>query len=146
VKLPVAHVEGDHVLGAAGEQAVGEAPGRGAHVQAAAPGGVDPEGVERVLELHPRARRVRGSLAQRHPDVLRDELAGLAGGLGDGAEPDVARHDGRRGARATLEVAALDEQSVEADPAHRGKRIRDRVDAPRPWPRSALTTRRGGSP
>ena len=55
VELPVADVDRDHPRSAALQQAVGEAAGRGADVEAVAPGDVEPERVERVLELDPAA-------------------------------------------------------------------------------------------
>ena len=59
VELAVADVERDHARRAALEQDVREAAGRGADVEAVAPGRVDPERVERVRELVAAARDVR---------------------------------------------------------------------------------------
>ena len=56
VELAVGDVERDHPGGAALQQAVGEAAGRGADVEAVEPGDVDAERVERVVELEPAAR------------------------------------------------------------------------------------------
>ena len=77
VELPVGDVERDHPVGAALQQAVGEPAGRGADVEAGAPGDVDPKRVEGVLELDPAARDVALRLGQRQLGVLGDELARL---------------------------------------------------------------------
>ena len=86
VDLAVGDVDRGDPGGAALQQAVGEAAGGGADVEAVAPGGVDPERLERVLQLDPAAgdvarprvddqRRLRlDQLArpQRHRPVLAD--------------------------------------------------------------------------
>ena len=59
VDLPVADVERDDARGAALQQHVGEAAGRGADVERLAPVDGDAEGVERVRELEPAAADVR---------------------------------------------------------------------------------------
>jgi len=51
LQLAVRDVDSDDVCSAVLEQAVGETAGRGARVQTAAAGGVEPEPAERVLEL-----------------------------------------------------------------------------------------------
>ena len=61
------------------QQAVGEAAGRGAHVEAAAARGVDPQRVERVAQLDPAARDVRRRRVDAELDVGLDQLAGLGG-------------------------------------------------------------------
>jgi hypothetical protein len=55
----VADIQRDHVDGAAAEQHVGEAPGRGADVEAVAAYDIDREGVQGVRELEPAAADVR---------------------------------------------------------------------------------------
>ena len=67
------------MLGAALQQAVGEAAGRGADVERAAPGDVEAERVERVGELHPAARDVRAAPLDVELDVVGHQLAGLVG-------------------------------------------------------------------
>ena len=85
--------------GAALEQAVREAAGRGADVERAAPGDPDAERVQGVGELHAAARDVR----RRRVDVELDrgvhELPGLLGAAPAGAEVDLAGQHGRGGAR-----------------------------------------------
>jgi hypothetical protein len=51
VELRPPDVERDHLGGAALEKDVGEAAGRGADVETASAGGIDAEGLERVVEL-----------------------------------------------------------------------------------------------
>ena len=62
VELAVGDVDRGDALGAALQQAVGEAAGRGADVEAVAPGDVDAERLERVLELDAAARDVARAL------------------------------------------------------------------------------------
>ena len=85
MQLPVADVERDHARGAALEQHVGEAAGRGADVEAVEPARVDPERVERVRELLAAARNVRRRRVDRELGVLVDLLA----------RPSVARGQAR---------------------------------------------------
>ena len=120
VQLAVGDVERDDVRGAALQQAVGEAAGRGADVQAAAPGGVDARRVERVGELDPAARDEARALVDGHLDVLGDDLARLGRALAAAAaQAHLAGHDRRRGAGARGEEPALGEQGVEAELGHR---------------------------
>ena len=51
MELAVTNVERDHPCGSALEQAVGEAAGRGAQVEAVLSGRIDAERVERLREL-----------------------------------------------------------------------------------------------
>ncbi len=52
-QLSSAHVESIDTARAALQEAVGEAPGGGAHIEADASGRVDPEGVQRAGQLLP---------------------------------------------------------------------------------------------
>ena len=118
---------------AALQQAVGEAAGRGADVEAPAPGGVDAGRLERVGELDPAARDEARALVDGELDVLGDELAGLGRALAvAAAQPHLAGHDRRRRAGARREEPALGEQRVEAELGHRTGRERYRwaVKAP----------------
>ena len=65
MQLAVADVEGDHARGAALEEDVGEAAGRGADVEAVEAGRIDAERVEPVRELLAAARDVRRRRARR---------------------------------------------------------------------------------
>jgi hypothetical protein len=80
VELAVAHVERVHPARAALEQDVGEAAGRGAHVQGDGARDVQPPGVERRRQLEPAAADV-GQRRPQHGDagVVGDGLAGLGG-------------------------------------------------------------------
>ena len=77
MELPVADVERDHARGAALEEDVGEAAGRGADVEAVAPGRVDAERVERVRELLAAARDEPRPALDVELGRLVDLLAGL---------------------------------------------------------------------
>ncbi len=81
VQLPVADVDRVNAPGAGLQEAVGEAPGRGADVdRLRAPGveAVGGEGLERAGELEPAARDVRVRIApQRERRLARNEGAGL---------------------------------------------------------------------
>jgi hypothetical protein len=109
---------------AAGEQSFAEAPGRGADVEADAPGGIAAELVERGRELDAATRhiRVRGLCAERGIDghFLR--------GLGDDGR--IGRHpsggDGGLCLRPALEQAALDEQAIDADAGSHGGAVSSR--------------------
>ena len=102
------------------QQAVREAAGRGADVEAAAAGGVEPERVERVAQLDAAARDVGRRRVDAELDVGRDELARLGGARVTRPEADLAGHHRRGGAGAGREQPALRQQGVEADPGHRG--------------------------
>ena len=89
---PVGDVDRDHARRAALEQAVGEATGRGADVEAARPLGRRARRLERGGELHPAARR--RTAAARRPDqlgVVSDQLARLARQRPVAADPHPAR-------------------------------------------------------
>ena len=78
-ELPVADVDGNHVRGAALEQAVGESAGRRADVDRRDPGDVEPEGIERAGELHSAARHVAWLLG----DLDESSSATACARLGD---------------------------------------------------------------
>ena len=107
MQLPVADVQRDHARGAALQQDVREPAGRGADVEAVAPGRVDPEGVERVRELLAAARdEPRAAL-----DLELRRLVHLLARLR--VPGDEASEHERLRLRAALREAALDEQDVQ---------------------------------
>ena len=78
VELAVADVDGHDLGGTRLQQAVGEAPGRRADVEAAPAGDFDlVELAQRPLELQPPARHVARPLADADADVLGHQHAGL---------------------------------------------------------------------
>jgi hypothetical protein len=95
------------VFGAALQQAVGEAAGRRADVQATAPRRIEAERRQRVGELQPATRDETRTLVDGDRDSRIDELAWLLRALAVGAEANLAGHDGRSGARARREQAAF---------------------------------------
>ena len=105
--------------GARLQQAVREAAGRGADVEAPTPRRVEPERVEGVAQLDAAARDVGRRRVDAELDVGLDELARLGGARVPGAEADLAGHHRGGGPRAGREQAALRQQGVEADPRHR---------------------------
>ena len=107
-ELPVADVDRDDPRGAALEQAVGEAAGRGAEVEAIEAGHVERDGVERVRELHPAARDERRRRLDRQLRALVDLRARLRVA---GDEPG---KDERLGLGTALREPALDEQDVQS--------------------------------
>ena len=106
MQLPVADVERDHARRAALQEDVGEPAGRRTDVEAVEAGDVEPERVERVRELVPRARDVR----RRRVDVQLDRLVELLAGLR--VTGDATGHDERLSLGARLGEPALDEQHV----------------------------------
>ena len=108
VKLAVADVERDHASGAALQETVGEAAGRGAEVEAVLPRGIDPERVERVRELLAAARDEPRRPLDVELGVVRDLRARL---LEAGHEPG---EDERLRLGAALGEPALHEQDVES--------------------------------
>ena len=118
VELAVGDVEGDDVRRARLQQAVREAAGRRADVEAAAPRRVEPESVQRVAQLDAAARDVGRRRVDAELDVGLDELARLGGARVARPEADMTGHDRRRGARAGRKQPALRQQGVEADPGH----------------------------
>src|SRR5207248_1389642 len=107
MKLAVADVEGDHAGGAALEQDVAEAARRGADVEAVPPGGIGPEGSERVRELDATPRDVRVARGDRELRGILNLLPGLR----------VPRHPPGEHERLRLGAAfrepALDQQHVD---------------------------------
>ena len=80
VQLAVGDVERDHRRRAALEQAVGEAAGGGAHVEArAGPAGSTPKASRALASLMPAARDELRPLGDLQVGVRRDQLARLAG-------------------------------------------------------------------
>ena len=75
MELPVADVDRDHARRAGLQQAVGEAARRRADVGAVASGDVDPERVERVLQLLPSPRDEARRPLDLELDVVGDLLA-----------------------------------------------------------------------
>jgi hypothetical protein len=106
------------VLGAALEQAVGEAAGRGADVERPPAGHRDAERVEGVGQLDPAAGDERGRADQRELHVVGDELTRLLRPATVGPEHHLAGQHRRGGPRARGEGAALGEQVVEAHALH----------------------------
>ena len=108
MELPVADVQRDHARRAPLEQAVRESARRRAEVEAASPGRVDAERVERVCELLAAARdEPRRALDGEH-HVLPDLLPRLV-------EPrNEPREDEGLSLSAALGEPALDEHDVEA--------------------------------
>ena len=78
VELAVRHVERDHVRGAALEQAVGEAAGRGADVEAVAARRVDPSESSAFASLTPPARDVLLPRLDDHGNVAGTIWPGFA--------------------------------------------------------------------
>jgi len=118
VELAATDVECDHRGGAAGQQHAGEAAGRSADVEAAAPGRRQRERLEGGGELdsaarHPRVRR----LDDRNLRVALDRPPRL---VGHGAvDRDRAGEHERLRLRAGRRQAALHEQQVEPEPVAR---------------------------
>ena len=108
VELAVADVERDDARRAPLEQAVGEATGRGAEVEAVEARHVETHGVESVGELLAAARDEARRRLDRQLGVLVDLRARL--GVA-GHEPG---EDERLSLRAALGEPALDEQDVQA--------------------------------
>ncbi len=104
--------------GAALQQAVAEPAGRGADVQRAAAGDVEPQRVQRVGELHAAARDEARLLVDGDDHVGLDHLAGLGRAPALVAHQHLAGQDGRGGACAGVEQPAIGEQCVEADLRH----------------------------
>src|SRR5205085_5898082 len=99
-QLAVGDVERHDVRGAGLQQAVGEAPGGRADVEAAAPGRVNPGRRERVRQLAAAPRDEVRSLGHRDDDVVGDELPRLGGRPAVAAQPDLAGDHARGGAAA----------------------------------------------
>ena len=86
LELSVRDVERDHARGAALKQAVGEAAGRGADVEAVEAGHVEAERVERVRELDPAPRYIGAILGDAQLGVGLDQLARLGDARAAGAD------------------------------------------------------------
>ena len=119
VELPMGDVEGDHARRAALQQAVGEAAGRGADVEAVEAGDVDSQRLERVRELDAAAGDERRRLDHEQLGVVGDQLARLARERAVAAEPYPAGAHRLGRARTRAGEPALGEQRVDPAPAHR---------------------------
>jgi len=116
IDQPIADVDRGDVRRAALEQAVGEAAGRGADVEAAQPHGLQPEVVERGRELAPGARdeRLRRT-GDRERGVVRDSGSGLVDTpAGDRHQP---RHHRPACLLPRVEQPALHQRLIEPQPA-----------------------------
>ena len=102
MELAVADVERDHAGGPRLQEAVREAAGRGADVQADRSRRVDAECVEGRGELVAPSADVRAGFDHRHRDVHCDEVPSLAIEAGRVTLPhsDLAGHDQGLGATA----------------------------------------------
>jgi hypothetical protein len=117
------------VRGAALQQAVGEAAGRGAGVGAAQARGIDAERVEGARELLAPARNVRAARDQDGLRVGGDKRARLV----DHAivEPHIAGEDARRRAAARALEPELEQTLVQAHPRLRQRATARAARAPR---------------
>ena len=119
VDLAVGDVDGGHPRGAALQQAVGEAAGRGADVEAVAPFDVDAERVERVFELDAAARDEARPRVDDQRRLGLDQLARPQRDRAVLADPNLAGpHRARRG-RARGEQAPLGQNRVYPGLLHR---------------------------
>ena len=105
--------------GAVLQQAVGEAAGRGADVEATAPLDRNAERGQGVLQLDAAARDVPRRRVDGHLHRGVHELARLRRTPPVGSQADLAGEHGGSRAGARLEEAALGEQAVEPDTGHR---------------------------
>src|SRR5206468_3420281 len=112
VELAHPDVHGVHAGGAALEQAVGEAAGRGAHVEADPAGHLHLEGVEGVGELLAAPAHERRAPLELDARLPADEGARLVHALA--VHEHLAREDQAGGLLPTLDEPALDEQAVDA--------------------------------
>ena len=137
MELTVAHVDSDHLRRTPLEEAVREAPGRGPGVQGPHVVDVEPEPLERGVELLPTPPHEAGRRTQElHGVAGRDEVGGLARDRpADGHE---VLGDGRLRGGAARDEAPPDELGVQAAAdGHRGATGVDRgpVSGWRPsWP------------
>ena len=141
VELTVTDVDGHHLRRAPLQEAVGEAPGRGARVEGAHVADVEPEPLEGGVELLPAPPHEAGRRAEELDGVAgRDEVGGLARDRpADGHE---VLGDGRLRGGAARDEAPPDELGVQA--AADGHRGATGVDRPGPvsgwrpsWPSSS---------
>ncbi len=116
VELPAADVDGDNGGGAALQEAVGEAAGGGANVEAAQAVRFDAEGVESGFELTPAAADVGLKLGE----VERRPFVEHGGGFHEGERSAAGApgHDEPPGGLARLGEAPVDEQLVGANASH----------------------------
>ena len=116
MKLAPSGVDGGDMGRPALQQAVAEAAGGGAHVEAGQAARIDAESVEGRGELHPAARHVRMRRGGADPGAPRDDLGGLGNGRAVGGhEPGLDR---RARPGPAVEQAELDQQQVGPLAAH----------------------------
>ena len=116
VDLAVGDVERGHARGAALQQAVGEATGRCARVEAFASRHVDAKGLDRVVELDSAARDEARRLLESKIRLRVDELAGPERNRPIRADTDLARADRAGGGRARRKEAPLGQNRVYSGP------------------------------
>jgi hypothetical protein len=120
--------------GAAPQQHVGEAAGRGADVERDQAGWIEVEVIEGMGKLDAAARDIRLLvLAQLEREVGGDLLARLVETAF--ARKDPAGEDQRLGSGAALDQPALDQQLIEPDLSARaaGSQVRRAPASDRPW-------------
>jgi len=130
VELAVADVERGNPGGAALKQAVGEAPGRAADIEAFATGGGDPEPLQGVLELDPPAGDEARRLGHDQVGLRLNHLARLHRHRPVGADAHPPRPHRGGGGAARREEAALGESAVEPDLGHPRNRSAGRPACP----------------
>ena len=108
-----ADVDGDDGFGAVLEEAVGEAAGGGADVDAAGAVDAEVEAVEGFLEFEAAAGDEGFGVADAEGGVGGDEVAGFGGG--GVVDEDFAGEDEALGLFAGFDEAGGDEEEVEAD-------------------------------
>jgi hypothetical protein len=118
MKLPMANVDADHPRRAVAQQAVGEAAGGLAHVQAPAPGHGHARGLERTLELEPAARDVArlGGVEQLDFGICRQSIRLGQPAPAAGCAPARAGRNQALGLAATGGQAPFDKHLVGTHP------------------------------
>ena len=127
VELAVGDVDRGDPRGAALQQAVGEAAGRGADVEAVAPGDVDAERLEGVLELDAAARDEARALVDDQRRLGLDQLARPQRHRPVLADPHLSRPHRARRRRARREqppLAPKPRLSGSSSPPERYRRAR----------------------
>ena len=116
VELPTAHIDGDDGDSATLQEAIGEAAGGGANVEAAEAVRLDAEGVEGGFELAAAAADVGLDLGE----VERRAFVEHGGGFHEGERSAAGApgHDQPPGGLARLGEAPVDEQLVGANASH----------------------------
>ena len=119
IDLPVGDIEGDHPRRAALQQAIGEAAGRGADVEAVTAVDVDPERAQRVVELDPAAGDESRARIDHELGVGLDQLARAQRDRAVAADTHGAGANGAGGRRARRKQAPISEHSVDSRLLHR---------------------------